>query len=100
MCSADLGRAACPCLPVRRLAAREDRAATDERRSCHAARRLRSQRDTAMRVCRARNEPLSGRDEEGPGEKTQHTLCAGWCQLKGKQSGKLYFQIKILFILG
>ena len=28
-------------------------------------------------------------NEEGPGNKTQHTLCAGWCQLKGKQSGKL-----------
>ena len=39
-------------------------------------------------------------DEEGPGEKTQHTLCAGWCQLKGKQSGKLYFQHGVIKSIG
>ena len=38
-------------------------------------------------------------DEEGPGEKTQHTLCAGWCQLKGKQSGKLYFQNDVILLM-
>ena len=38
-------------------------------------------------------------DEEGPGEKTQHTLCAGWCQLKGKQSGKLDFQNDVMLLM-
>ena len=38
-------------------------------------------------------------DEEGPGESTQHTLCAGWCQLKGKQSGKLYFQNGVISLM-